>query len=113
MNLKNKIESSKAEMNTLQLPNLKYATDNRLRECCGAHVRLIPIGKYLHSVCHCLLRLVAPNINTFFVPFKIDNFINALDIILSFFVASTVEYFFSFFSGDHFLASGSMMSFIL
>ena len=45
-----KIESSRAEMNTIQLSTLKYARDKRPRGCPGVHVRFLPTGKYLHSL---------------------------------------------------------------
>ena len=45
-----KIESSRGDMNTLQLSSLNYARDKRPRGCPGVHVRFLPTGKYLHSL---------------------------------------------------------------
>ena len=42
-----------AEMNTLQLSNLKYARNKRLHECPGAYVRLYQ-QEDIYILCHCL-----------------------------------------------------------
>ena len=58
-----KVDSSRAEMNTLQLSKPYIPYNNGVNKRHSDSRALIPIGKYLHSL-SLLLRLAPPNVNT-------------------------------------------------
>ena len=59
---KNKVDSSRAEMNTLQLSNPYIPNNNRVNQHHSGSRAFIPIGKYLHSLSLTLLRFAPQNV---------------------------------------------------